>query len=98
MSTAAITAVLRYEFLMQLRRRSLWIGFALLSLFAYRNFGLFYFGNRSIASAPAALTSWAAFLALFYPIGAGLLLADRLPRDRRLHVDELLAAAPAALL
>ena len=97
-TVAAFSGALRYEFSMQVRRRSLWIGFGLLSLFVFRNFGLFYFGNTFITNAPVALTSWASFLGLFFPIGAGLLIADRYARDRRLHVDELLTSAPTGHL
>jgi hypothetical protein len=40
---------------------------------------------------------WAQLLALFLPIGVGLLLADRMPRDRRTHVEEVLDTLPGAL-
>ena len=35
-------------------------------------------------------------LTFLLPIGAGLLLANRIPRDRSLHVEELLRVAPAS--
>jgi hypothetical protein len=41
--------------------------------------------------------AWAQLLAMFLPLGVGLVLADRLARDRQTHVDELLDAQPGAL-
>lgn len=96
---AALAGTLRYEFWMQARRKALWIGFALLSLFVFRNFGDIYLGgNAHINGESLSITYWASFLALFFPIGAGLLLADRFSRDRKTRVDELLWTAPASTL
>src|SRR5215813_7591060 len=41
--------------------------------------------------------AWAQLLAMFLPLGVGLVLADRLARDRQMHVDEVLDAQPGAL-
>jgi hypothetical protein len=41
---------------------------------------------------------WAHVVAKALPLGAGLLLADRVTRDRALRVDDLLTVTPAGLL
>jgi ABC-2 type transport system permease protein len=100
--------VFRYEFLMQIRRPSVWIGFLLTTplLFAFRsatidvgdkfrvdkgNFHYVFITLRPIDM----LAIWATASMLFLVIVAGLVLADRLPRDRRSHVEELLTTLPA---
>jgi ABC-2 type transport system permease protein len=86
---------LRYEFTMQARRKALWIGMLLLALFLLRNFTYFYFGGAFTSNGRAAVIEWTSFMANFFPIAIGLLLADRLVRDGKLHVDELLLTTPA---
>jgi hypothetical protein len=44
-----------------------------------------------------AVADWASFLNHTVPVGAVMVLANRLPRDRRLHVDELLDSLPTSL-
>src|SRR5579862_9636468 len=44
-----------------------------------------------------AVLSWALVAAWFLPLGVGLLLADRLERDRQTRVDELLQTTPGSL-
>ena len=95
---AVIGGALRYEFRMQVRRVSLWIGMLLLCVLVFRHFDYFYLGNSYITNARVSITSWASLIVLFFPIGAGLLLADRFARDGRLRVDELLDTVPGSLL
>lgn len=90
-------AVCRYEFRMQIRKRSLWITIALLagSLAA----GRFGMGPRYAPAPPGAparevMTRWAFLFSVILPIAFGMALADRLLRDRRLHTAELLASLP----
>src|SRR5262249_34337249 len=45
----------------------------------------------------AAVLQWAQFAAILLPLGAGLVLADRLVRDRQQHVDEVFETACGAL-
>jgi hypothetical protein len=91
----AFGGALRYEFLMQVRRPALWIGGLLLSAFLFNHFGAFYLADR-IPNVDESLGSWAGSVALFFPIAAGLLLADRYTRDRKAHVDELLETSAAS--
>src|SRR5271165_3504339 len=90
----ALIGVLRYEFWMQLRRPALWITTGLVGLFVLRTFHGFYLVSNGL-TVDMRLGSWSAFLANFYPIAAGLPLADRYTRDRKLHTDELLVTTPA---
>ena len=87
-------AIFRYEYLMQIRRWSLWIGLVL-------TVGLFFLlllrGDDLKAIPPGYASSpWklATLLIeefnLFAPIAAGILAADRFTRDRLLGTSELL--------
>lgn len=97
---AVLGGAARYEFLMQVRRISLWVGMLLLCALVFRHFDFFYLGGASsrMTDARASVLSWASIIVLFYPIAAGLLLADRFSRDGKTHVDELLDTAPGGLL
>ncbi len=93
--------VVRYEFLMQIRRPSLWLAFLLFALLDTR----VVIGQvRFYMTSPAihfSTLQWAAFLAVMTnwlaPLGIGILLADRLPRDRRTRVEEVLNSLPGPL-
>ncbi len=87
--------IIRYEYLMQIRRVGLWISLILtIGLFIW----LLATASRSPGAVPAgdAGNPWklaASFVAefnLFGPIAAGILVADRFTRDRLLGVDQLL--------
>ena len=91
---------LRYEFLMQIRRPALWLtflGFALLiarsviSELSDARFIALHLSTLQLAATITLLTNWLA------PLGVGIFLADRLPRDRRTRVDELLNTLPGTL-
>jgi ABC-2 type transport system permease protein len=101
----ALSGAIRYEFAMQVRRPALWIVFGLLGSFtifvadqivdSYLKLrggpgGALLYGHREVA------ISWVQALATLMPLGAGLLLADRVPRDTRTRVIELLRTAPAS--
>lgn len=93
---SAIFGAVRYEFRMQVRRRALWIAFLafcipLLSVTLTPWSG--YFEGLSTAHLVA---NWALAVQFLHPVAFGVLLADRLPRDRRLRVGELLETLPAA--
>jgi ABC-2 type transport system permease protein len=85
----------RYEFRMQVRRKSVWIATVLGSLIVLS-------GLKNPWNAPAdqsislTITNWAIVCNAFLPIVFGVLLADRLPRDRRLHMTELFDSVPAS--
>ncbi len=86
-------AVFRYELRMSIRRLSLWL-----------TFGILMVPYLTSAFSPPALTerlpaanevvsyagTFAFMLNLFTPVVAGILVADRLVRDRKTGVDELL--------
>lgn len=102
--SSIVAGSLRYEFWMQLRRRSVWIVLALLVVLIFllwQGFGNHYMYGHYAGDphAPSrgwvpplqsgAILMWAQIMAMFIPVGVGLLLADRVARDRQLHVDEL---------
>ena len=93
---------LRYEFSMQVKRRALWLTICLLTLFIV----LFMTRNPRIADTLThlgdypllpTLVQWTSGLNKLLPIGVGVMLADRLYRDRRTHVDELFHSMPGVL-
>ncbi len=91
--------VARYEFRMAFRRKGTWLAFGLLIMF-YGVSGLS--GRMSLGSGDLVtqnslwdLAAQMAFsLNLFIPVIAGISAADRLVRDHRLGVDELLHSTP----
>lgn len=89
----------RYELLMQLRKPAIWIAivlpFALYALFAVLGQDSTGLARHRLAPDPKAwiveALGW--FLPVL-PMVFGIVLADRLVRDRRLRVAELLDATP----
>src|SRR5260370_38135721 len=79
---------LMYEFRRQIRRLSVWITFIALGLF----FIVFHQPWYRPITTPAgdALVYWTGEVQSFLAIAVGILLADRLPRDRRTKVEEVL--------
>src|SRR6184192_2013611 len=89
---ASFLGAFTYEFRMQIRRRAVWITFIALGLF-FTQFHQPWF--RPITTpASAAIIHWTGIMQSFLAVAAGLLLADRLPRDHRTKVDELLDTLP----
>ncbi|HEV2583350.1 MAG TPA: hypothetical protein VGT44_21000 [Ktedonobacteraceae bacterium] len=86
---------LSYEFRMQIHRRSVWITFVALGLF----FVVFHQPWYRPITTPAgdAIVYWTGEVQSFLAIAVGILLADRLPRDRRTRVDEVLNTLPGAM-
>lgn len=92
-----LAGALWYEFLMQLRRKLVWIVFL---LFAPTVFLLTYSPWTPWSEGlPVAhlVANWSLVVQFFHPIAFGILLADRLPRDERTGVQELLDTLPAPL-
>jgi len=93
--------VLRYEFRMQIHRRALW--FAILCfiiLFVIRGPGaIFHELITNIYDIPMVplIATWTSQVNTFLPIAVGVLLADRLWRDKRTKVDELFSTMPGSL-
>lgn len=96
MNTLSVAGgALRYEFLMQFRRRSIWLVLALVSMLSAVLWLAFLIGPQ--ATALDAVMYLAQFTAWFLPLGVGLVLADRLARDKKLRVDEILDSFPGSL-
>ena len=96
LATGGVGAVLRYEFLMQLRRITFWVIFAVgaivpvVQFFSPQNFT--HDANLAISQHSVVvieITDIAGFVAL----ATGLLLAGRVQRDRSLRVEEILKTA-----
>ena len=102
----------RYEFRMQLRRRAIWFVPTLFSILLLPLWYLFEScdlhgcfqhqgeGGPLVWSPPVpgdAVLQWAQFAAVLLPLGAGLVLADRLARDAQQHVDEVLETSSDSL-
>src|SRR5579884_1128501 len=91
-----------YEFRMQIRRRALWIT---MGLIVFLLVGILSRQPR-ILDAITHLNSfpllndvvmWTSMINIVLPVGVGIMLADRLPRDRHTKVDELFTSMPGAL-
>jgi ABC-2 type transport system permease protein len=93
-----VFGVIGYEFLMQLRRLSLWIAFGLLGALVIVANNVNY--TPKDTNLPYTrydiVVNRADGAAVLLALGVGLLLADRLRRDRRTRVDEILRTTPVA--
>ncbi|BCB73740.1 hypothetical protein GCM10022251_14360 [Phytohabitans flavus] len=91
-----MSAAFRYEFLMQVRKRSMWLAngaiVLLLGLLSARSLG----DVLDDPAAKATMASTAVLVNLILPVGYGCFLADRLVRDDRLGVAAILDATPAS--
>ncbi len=97
---SAFFGVVKYEFLMQIRRRTLWIAYGGFMLLLLR-VAISAFNNpeQPVRSLPllqlvATITVQLNWLPA---LGIGIFLADRFPRDRSHKVDELFEAMPGTL-
>lgn len=99
---ATLMGVFRYEFRMQARRPLVWIAMLLIALMQLGLMLQIPFVTRVLFHLPGypllhIISLWTGYLNWFLPIGIGVLLADRLPRDRRTKVEELFLSTPSAL-
>lgn len=90
----AAWGAIRYEFLMQIRRPALWIVVAVFCL-AFATILVNPFGTFLGLAAPEVVATWALSVQFLHPVAAGVLLADRVPRDGRTGVSELLETLPS---
>jgi ABC-2 type transport system permease protein len=91
----AWSGALMYEFRMQIRRRSVWLVFIALGLF-FTQFHQPW--NRPLsAPASAAIVYWTGIVQSFLAVAFGMVVADRLRRDRQTKVEELLNTLPGAV-
>ncbi|HMA37382.1 MAG TPA: hypothetical protein VKY74_23215 [Chloroflexia bacterium] len=107
-NSRVVWGALRYEFQMQVRRPAVWVGLTLVAAIPFvlwQGIGDHYlhghYSDRSTVWVPAApagaVLLWAEILTFLLPLAVGLVLADRLARDRTTHVAELLETLPGAL-
>lgn len=101
-NTVVFMGAFTYEFRMQVRRPIVWIVQSLVALLVA---GLL---SRSAAMLDQVMhlerlpvlqsvVFWTDFINYLLPVAAGILIADRLPRDRRTKVEELLITTPGSL-
>jgi ABC-2 type transport system permease protein len=91
----ALGGALTYEFRMQIRRRSVWLVFIALGLF-FTQFHQPW--NRPLSTpASAAIVYWTGIVQSFLAVAFGIVVADRLHRDRQTKVEELLNTLPGAI-
>ncbi len=87
------SGILRYEFLMQIRRKAVWAGmavpFVLLALPDVLR------ANRELLPDGLALGDFVILQLIFVPIVAGFFLSDRLYRDQRLATDDWVSVSSA---
>jgi|SRR5450631_2470224 len=87
--------IFKYEFLMQIRRPSLWVFFGLLAIYGYFVMGggpTLYTAIQQELATHSLLYTIADNVSsgeLLVPLCVGCMLADRLVRDRRVKVNEL---------
>lgn len=91
----ALRGALMYEFRMQIRRRSVWLVFIALGLF-FTQFHQPW--NRPLSTpASSAIVYWAGIVQSFLAVAFGIVVADRLRRDRQTKVEELLNTLPGTV-
>lgn len=93
----ALAGVIRTEFRMQWRRRAMWFAMVVTGLFFLVLFWTRFTNVLTRDTPTSAVGLWTAVLNVFLPIAFGVLLIDRLPRDRSLHTNDLLDATPTSL-
>ncbi|GHO81226.1 hypothetical protein KSD_89970 [Ktedonobacter sp. SOSP1-85] len=99
---ASFLGAFSYEFRMQIRRPALWITmtiivFLILASTGRSTFLVSYAQHVNKQSSTSTLVVWMDFLSILLPIGIGLMMADRLYRDRKTQVEELFTSLPNAL-
>jgi hypothetical protein len=95
----AFVGVWTYEFKMQVRRPALWIAIGLGGLLIGGGLLLpaLPYAPNEVRTPPRLVGTIAYGLNLFLPIVFGILLADRVPRERWLNTGELLASLPTGV-
>lgn len=84
-----VTGIIRYEYVMGIRRWGLWLSLFVASAITFVP-RLLWKGNWTPDSAWQSAGTFALTANVFLPLVAGILIADRLPRDRHLGVAEIL--------
>ena len=92
------SAAFQYEFRMQFQRLALWATFCAFAALAFAIAGQGNWAHWSgEKNAFDSFSNWTVVVNLFIPPALGVLLADRLYRDRKLRVDELLNTMPGSI-
>jgi ABC-2 type transport system permease protein len=105
---SVMRGALRHEFSMQLRRPAVWVVLALCAALVLPLWALWaqqdltsHLNAETHAMIPPdpldAILTWVMFFTWLVPVGVGLVLADRLARDRSTRVNEVLDTLPRSL-
>lgn len=94
----AVAGATRYEFRMQIRRWAVWIVVCLFVAWGFAAFRFYASLGGGGETLPLAqwMAAWSLVAQYFVPLAFGILMADRLPRDARVQVGELLETLPAS--
>ncbi|WP_225850892.1 hypothetical protein [Streptomyces sp. HPF1205] len=92
---AKTVAAARYEYLMQVRRPAVWL--VVIGLIALRCASPFPPGFTSATDHATLLADWADNFVMLCPIGVGAVLADRVRRESRLELNDLLTSTPTGI-
>lgn len=90
-----ILTVARHELRMQLRRKALWIAFGLVGIIGLALLGPTPWRLEPATPLTEVAAQWSLGLSLLQPVVFGCVLADRLARARRLHVEDSAVGTPS---
>lgn len=93
----AVAGAAKYEFRMQIGRLAVWITLGLFGLLLLAGPVYLFTGLPDDTPVAQMVATWALTLQYLLPVAFGLVLANRLPRDRQTHTQELLNTLPAPL-
>lgn len=92
-----LAGALHYEFVMQVRRWSVWITMLLVSSLTFLA-GANEWQNFVTFPGKEVAILWALHANFLLPVGFGVIVSDRLVRDRRTNVEAVLNAVPGSAL
>jgi hypothetical protein len=92
---AKTRAAARYEYLMQVRRPAVWV--VVIGLIALRLYSPWPVNLGSITDHTKLVGSWTYDFTMLGPIGVGAVLADRIRRESRLELSDLLTSMPTGI-
>lgn len=93
----ALAGATRYEFRMQIRRKALWVTFLVFAIIPAAFLSNINASWAEGTAGPHVVADWSVIVQYLSPIAFGVLLADRLPRDRRTGTQDLLDTLPASM-
>lgn len=92
---AKTRAAARYEYLMQVRRPAVWL--VVVGLIALRLASPWPMNLGSITDRTTLVGDWTYDFTMLGPIGVGVVLADRIRRESRLELSDLLTSTPTGI-